>query len=594
MRRIIFFFLITICYSAIGQIKYSQIQPCIDPVRLIPKDSCILMSGHDGVWKPVELSGLFDIDENKLCDILSDFPSGVLSSTDSIITKSLSGCKKVPSNYIVTPGALCIAAQSIPKSTYSPGDFLMFMRPNGTCYSDSIRWIQYGGSKWNCDSTIACLDDNVLFCNEVEECLENGSLCDAIKGFDVAGYDDSAYCITEYPDGSCKKILLSDITGQSSNFNCDSVAYCLLNDGRLCDALNAYGTTNYIPQYIIGVDNGNCFRVDGNLFGGGNNFNCDSVEQCLSGNPFFCNLVDSCLMNSSNLCNLIDSCLSNSDTLCDLVQACLDSIAWDSLVCVGLEGITGSNYVDGDSAIITRGGQCFKIPWYCCDTTGGQALQAGDCIEIVGDTVINVKVDPMSDNLLQCTANGLYVDPNTTCSNYQVQDIDANYQWVVYNPSGNDCYRAPINLNGDNCIGLNITTGALNAFMKISSDAGNTVECRANGLYAGGCNYSNSGQLTTGDLVVVQTANGCVTKTKTSEVCSLPNGGFGNTGCVEVLTRVGGVCQFRNYQLTACPPPDVPFAAMSTNKALEDKIKALELQNKLLEKRLAKLEKLIK
>lgn len=149
-------------------------------------------------------------------------------------------------------------------------------------------------------------------------------------------------------------------------------------------------------------------------------------------------------------------------------------------------------------------------------------------------------------------------------------------------------------MNGDNCIGLNITTGALNAFMKISSDAGNTVECRANGIYAGGCNYSNSGQLTNGDLVVVQTANGCVTKTMTSEVCSLPNGGFGNTGCVEVLTRVGGVCQFRNYQLSACPPPDVPFAAMSTNKALEDKIKALELQNKLLEKRLAKLEKLIK
>lgn len=513
-------------------IKLKQIEPCYDPVTHVRMDSCMTLTDANGYQYYVDLATLQSI-----------FGGDVTSSK------------------------ICAALSTLSNTSYVPNDYFLAKNTNGTCKLVNPTTVPPSGS----------------------------ALCTALKTFTASNFSNSAYAFVEMPDGSCKKILLDSILSHYNNkFNCDSVAYCLLNDGRLCDALNAYGTTNYIPQYIIGVDNGNCFRVDGNLFGGGTNFNCDSVEQCLSGNPFFCDLVDSCLMNSSNLCNLIDSCLSNSDTLCDLVQSCFDSISFDSLVCVGLEGIAGSNYVDGDSAIITRGGQCFKIPWYCCDTTGGQALQAGDCIDIVGDTVINVKVDPMSDNLLQCTANGLYVDPNTTCSNYQVQDIDANYQWVVYNPAGNDCYRAPINLNGDNCIGLNITTGALNAFMKISSDAGNTVECRANGIYAGGCNYSNSGQLTNGDLVVVQTANGCVTKTMTSEVCSLPNGGFGNTGCVEVLTRVGGVCQFRNYQLSACPPPDVPFAAMSTNKALEDKIKALELQNKLLEKRLAKLEKLIK
>lgn len=482
----------------------------------------------------------------------------------------------------VTSSKICAALSTLSNTSYSPNDYFLAKNTNGTCKLVNPTTVPPNGT----------------------------ALCTALKTFTAANFSNSAYAFVEMPDGSCKKILLDSILSHYDNkFNCDSVAYCLLNDGKLCDALNSYGTTNYIPEYIIGVDNGNCFRVDGNLFGGGNNFNCDSVEQCLSGNPFFCNLVDSCLSNSNllcdlvdsclinngNLCNLIDSCLSNSDTLCDLVNSCINTINWDSLVCIGLGGISGSNYVDGDSAIITRGGQCFKIPWYCCDTTGGQALQAGDCIDIVGDTVINVKVDPAGDNLLQCTANGLYVDPNTTCSNYQVQDIDANFQWVVYNPSGNDCYRSPINLNGDNCIGLNITTGALNAFLKISSDVGNTVECRANGIYAGGCNYSNAGQLTNGDLVVVQTGSGCVTKTLTSGIdCSSPSGGFGNSGCVEVLTRIGGVCQFRSYQMTACPPPDIPFAAMQSNKALEDKIKTLELQNKLLEKRLAKLEKLIK
>lgn len=508
-------------------IKLKQIEPCIDPITRTRSDSCFTITDLNGYQYYIHISQL----------------------------KTILGGD-------VTAAKLCQVLGTMATGAHQTNDYVLARnQTTGSCRLINASTIPPSAS----------------------------TLCTALKSFGIASYDDGANVFVEMPDGSCKKINLQDIVGQGGTFNCDSVAYCLLQEGVLCDALNAYGTTNGIPDYIIGVENGNCFRVDGSLFGGGG-VNCGQIDSCLANSDTLCDLIKDCLIGDDFFCQMVDSCLQNSDSLCAYVEDCLETFNWDSIVCVGLNGIPESTYEDGDSAIIVRDGSCYKIAWHCCDSSNGQNLIAGDCIDITGDT-ISVKVDPSNDNLLECTSNGLFVDKNL-CGTYDVNDLTNGDYWIINRV--NECFRVPVRLIGDNCVSMQLDAGAIRTGIIISNDNGNIVECRANGLYAKAkCDYSDGGILAHNDKIVVQSGTDCVVKTFESP-CS---GGFISGQPALVYGKTSDQrCGFFAPCFSPCFSPDAPQnnVLVEENTKLKKQVAALEKQNREFEKRLKLLESKLK
>jgi hypothetical protein len=278
--RIITLFILTanICF---GQFKLKQMERCFDMASQSYLDSCFIMTDSRGFQTYIDLSVLKQIagtpSPSALCAAIAGFGIGSLQINDYVIARNSNGtCKLIPINNIVSQGALCSAFNATSLGTYTIGDRLLFQRADGTCYRDSIRWDQYGGL--DCDGVIDCISTNPDFCTEVQNCISSTYICQTLNGFGGMNF------IPQYLIGI-------------NNGQCAKVDGNLFGSAAICSNLNLLGYSGAVDT-VFGTYNGQCYKVA--LPSGGSNWNCDSTQNCLSG-QWFCDSIANCL--SDFLCD---------------------------------------------------------------------------------------------------------------------------------------------------------------------------------------------------------------------------------------------------------------------------------------------------
>lgn len=519
MKKILVFLFITISFGCIAQ-KLVQLEPCKDQYGN-PKDSCFIMSGlptGHGRWVDIDLLRQIigspdSIPSGVICSSLGGIPTGTVATGDHFIVKSATGCKRVPFNLIVSPLALCAAAQATVNGVYDTDDKVLYLRPDGSCYKDTIHWSAYGGL--DCPGVIDCISGNPLFCEEVENCLTSGTLCNSIGGISTGNYALGDRLLFQRADGTCYRDsirweqyggidcpeVLDCITGDPDF--CTEVQNCI-NSSYICQTLNGFGGMNFIPQYLIGINNGQCAKVDGNLFGsaaicsnlnllgysgavdtvfgtyngqcykvalpsGGSNFNCDSMQNCL-GQDWFCDSIKACL--DDFLCDSIIACIQNDTTICDLFLECLDNPRFDTLVCEALHSFPYQEASStGDTVIAVNGGTCYKTVL----NTGGSNWNC--------DSTTNCVNQFLCDSILACVGN-VYCDILKGLDNLP---FEGNGSHKLFFTDGGACYSSSLEAQGANCISAGLANGVITVGLNIDPIGG--ITCGANGIKVDLCPF---------------------------------------------------------------------------------------------------------
>jgi len=659
MKKILVFLFITISFGCIGQ-KLVQLEPCKDQYGN-PKDSCFIMSGlptGHGRWIDIDLLRQIigspdSIPSGVICSSLGGIPTGTVATGDHFIVKSATGCKRVPFNLIVSPLALCAAAQATVNGVYDTDDKVLYLRPDGSCYKDTIHWSAYGGL--DCPGVIDCISGNPLFCEEVENCLTSGTLCNSIGGISTGNYALGDRLLFQRADGTCYRDsirweqyggidcpeVLDCITGDPDF--CTEVQNCI-NSSYICQTLNGFGGMNFIPQYLIGINNGQCAKVDGNLFGsnaicsslnllgysgavdtvfgtyngqcykvalpsGGSNFNCDSMQNCL-GQDWFCDSIKACL--DDFLCDSIIACIQNDTTICDLFLECLDNPRFDTLVCEALHSFPYQEASStGDTVIAVNGGTCYKTVL----NTGGSNWNC--------DSTTNCVNQFLCDSILACVGN-VYCDILKGLDNLP---FEGNGSHKLFFTDGGACYSSSLEAQGANCISAGLANGVITVGLNIDPIGG--ITCGANGIkvdlcpfFAGLPNgnpytgqplvgadcktytvntnitcpqlqslFSGVSALAPSDLIMVNSGGNCTYKTLTTEVIknAICNLGPGNTGYVLVRSDAEGSCGWVPCE-QFCGVPDINPKLLNMASRLD----ALEKENKELRKIITEIQKKLK
>lgn len=581
MKKILVFLFITISFGCIGQ-KLVQLEPCKDQYGN-PKDSCFIMSGlptGHGRWIDIDLLRQIigspdSIPSGVICSSLGGIPTGTVATGDHFIVKSATGCKRVPFNLIVSPLALCAAAQATVNGVYDTDDKVLYLRPDGSCYKDTIHWSAYGGL--DCPGVIDCISGNPLFCEEVENCLTSGTLCNSIGGISTGNYALGDRLLFQRADGTCYRDsirweqyggidcpeVLDCITGDPDF--CTEVQNCI-NSSYICQTLNGFGGMNFIPQYLIGINNGQCAKVDGNLFGsnaicsslnllgysgavdtvfgtyngqcykvalpsGGSNFNCDSMQNCL-GQDWFCDSIKACL--DDFLCDSIIACIQNDTTICDLFLECLDNPRFDTLVCEALHSFPYQEASStGDTVIAVNGGTCYKTVL----NTGGSNWNC--------DSTTNCVNQFLCDSILACVGN-VYCDILKGLDNLP---FEGNGSHKLFFTDGGACYSSSLEAQGANCISAGLANGVITVGLNIDPIGG--ITCGANGIKVDLCPFfaglpngnPYTGQPLVGADCKTYTVNTNITCANLQSVFTGSPTDLTNTDLI--MVNSGGACEYR-------------------------------------------------
>ena len=581
MKKILVFLFITISFGCIGQ-KLVQLEPCKDQYGN-PKDSCFIMSGlptGHGRWIDIDLLRQIigspdSIPSGVICSSLGGIPTGTVATGDHFIVKSATGCKRVPFNLIVSPLALCAAAQATVNGVYDTDDKVLYLRPDGSCYKDTIHWSAYGGL--DCPGVIDCISGNPLFCEEVENCLTSGTLCNSIGGISTGNYALGDRLLFQRADGTCYRDsirweqyggidcpeVLDCITGDPDF--CTEVQNCI-NSSYICQTLNGFGGMNFIPQYLIGINNGQCAKVDGNLFGsnaicsslnllgysgavdtvfgtyngqcykvalpsGGSNFNCDSMQNCL-GQDWFCDSIKACL--DDFLCDSIIACIQNDTTICDLFLECLDNPRFDTLVCEALHSFPYQEASStGDTVIAVNGGTCYKTVL----NTGGSNWNC--------DSTTNCVNQFLCDSILACVGN-VYCDILKGLDNLP---FEGNGSHKLFFTDGGACYSSSLEAQGANCISAGLANGVITVGLNIDPIGG--ITCGANGIKVDLCSFfaglpngnPYTGQPLVGADCKTYTVNTNITCANLQSVFTGSPTDLTNTDLI--MVNSGGACEYR-------------------------------------------------
>jgi len=599
MLRVLFFLLLT--FSLSSQ-KLMNLERCYDPYnKKFLKNCCILTDtfGFSVYLTEAECQLFYGVNSAKVCQAIGDFNISTLLSTDYIVAKGANSCKLVKISDIVSPSNLCYAFGQLPKLNYNRGDMFLMQRPNGTCYKDSINWALYGGL--DCPGVIDCISGNPLFCEEVENCLTDGALCTAINNIPNGTYVRGDKLIFEHANGDCYQDSIRwdqyggldcegviDCISTNPDF-CDEVKNCI-NSTYICQTLNGFGGMNFIPQYLIGINNGQCAKVDGNLFGsaaicsnlnllgysgavdtvfgtyngqcykvalpsGGSNFNCDSVQNCF-GQQWFCDSVTNCLNGflcdsikaclstflcdsivaciDGFLCDSIISCIQNDTTICDLFLECLDNPRFDTLVCEALHSFPFQEASStGDTVIAVNGGICYKT---VLNTGGGD----WNC-----DSTTNCVNQFLCDSILACVGN-VYCDILKGLDNLP---FEGNGSHKLFFTDGGACYSSSLEAQGANCISAGLANGVITVGLNIDPIGG--ITCGANGIKVDLCPFfaglpngnPYTGQPLIGADCKTYTVNTNITCANLQSVFTGSPTDLTNTDLI--MVNSGGACEYR-------------------------------------------------
>lgn len=249
--------------------------------------------------------------------------------------------------------------------------------------------------------------------------------------------------------------------GGSSSFGCDSVQFCLTEEGLLCEALGDFGTATYVAgDKVIGVTaGGECRQFD--LFAI-NGFG-DTVRLVNNADGSYT------LRNENNTgftFGYMLNCINDSTfALTDWDGTAVDTC----VIRGGAGGGGGSGSVDCDSLLT-----CLQDSGLICQILGALPEVGTDA----GQKYVVI------DELGNCElVDSVYIDVCGVLTEIQDESqlMESDYLFIQRNQ---DCYRVPWYVEGTDCVELDMQGGVLTSTILVSPDAGNGVECRANGLYA--------------------------------------------------------------------------------------------------------------
>lgn len=174
---------------------------------------------------------------------MAGFGSGNVQINDYVVVhnKTSKACKLINVDSLSSATALCKAFGKTALGVYQRGDMLLWRRPNGQCYLDSIDWGKFGGN-FTCDSLKSCFKSSWL-CDSIKKCVYSTTFCDSVKK-----------CV---------------FTGAF----CDSVEVCLdkINLGdKFCGIIKAYSKGILMTgDSVLGIQNGVCKLMKVNTGSGG-------------------------------------------------------------------------------------------------------------------------------------------------------------------------------------------------------------------------------------------------------------------------------------------------------------------------------------
>mgnify|MGYP003373659310 CR=1 FL=1 len=247
-------------------------------------------------------------------------------------------------------------------------------------------------------------------CDSVEICLEDGLLCDILKGFPTGNYTTGNRLFGVDNGGMCKRLDIMNITGVGDTcrvVNNSSGSYTHTNEN---------GTQKEFGYHLVCKNDSTLVLTDWDgthidsctlsfTGGGSGDLDCDSVKACVS--EFLCDSVKACLERGA-LCETLSG-LDEADTeegdkyvtIKDGQCVLTDSIYID--ICGILQEIQEeSDLAEDDIAFILRGENCFKVPI---------STRSTDCINVeidAGDIIAtpNISADP--GNTIECRDDGFY------------------------------------------------------------------------------------------------------------------------------------------------------------------------------------------
>lgn len=283
-------------------------------------------------------------------------------------------------------------------------------------------------------------DGSNFGCDSVEICLEDGLLCDILKGFPTGNFTSGNRLFGVDNGGMCKRLDIMNLNGVGDTtrvVNNSNGSYSHFNENNIEKIFGYHLVCKNDSTLVLTDWDGT--RIDSCEFsttGGGGNGNysldCDSVKLCLEGG-ILCEVLSG--LDEKNT-EAGDKYVTIKDGVCYLT----DSIYID--ICGILDQIQEeSDLREDDIMFIQRAGECFKVPW---------GLLSTDCISLTmesGDLRADIITDPAPPSpyrKVYCGENGLYADSATVdCeqlrNGFPAGTYDSNDHILTFDGTTDEC-----------------------------------------------------------------------------------------------------------------------------------------------------------
>lgn len=324
-------------------------------------------------------------------------------------------------------------------------------------------------------------------CDSVQYCLENGTLCDVLSDFPTGNYTNGNYLFGIDNGGMCKRLNILNVPGVGDTCRIANNADCSYTFYNENNTAFKFGyqlvCINDSMITLTDWDGTSCGDTctlpgSGGGGGGGNDFNCDSVKNCIS--DFLCDSVKACI--DDFLCDSVKACLEQG-ALCEVLSGlemantelgdkyvtikdgeCVltDSIAID--ICGIIQEIQEESVLNEDDVafIIRDNANCFKVPI---------STRATECITVqidAGDIIATPIISGNAGNIIQCLPSGFYAAATLAfnCDSLNNLFTPAATADSIFADQGGQCVKIPLPgaalVNCDTIASIFGTAGTLN------------------------------------------------------------------------------------------------------------------------------------
>lgn len=281
-------------------------------------------------------------------------------------------------------------------------------------------------------------------CDSVEICLEDGLLCDILKGFPTGNYTSGNRLFGVDNGGMCKRFDIMSVPGVGDTcrvVNNTNGSYSHFNENNrqvvfgyhlVCKNDSTLVLTDWDGTRI---DSCTISPAGGGGGGGGYSLDCDSVKLCLE-NGILCEVLSG--LDEGNT-EEGDKYVTIKNGQCVLT----DSVYID--ICGILQEIQEeSDLAEDDIAFILRGQSCFKVPI---------STRSTDCINLqidAGDFIATPNISGDAGNIIECRDDGFYAAAvlDFNCDSLNNIFTPGATADSVYASNGGECVKVPMPSGG--------------------------------------------------------------------------------------------------------------------------------------------------